>query len=85
MVKDLGSADETEHNRHSVLHSFRLAAVRLVTLMSTVAHQKSAKDLITWTLLIADNVRSYRTRVPGFGALHRLLTADLLQLAPGTA
>jgi hypothetical protein len=54
--------------------------------MSTaLAQQKSAKDLIagTWTLLIADNVRSDRTRVPAFGALHRFLDCGLV--APGTA
>jgi hypothetical protein len=55
-----------------MLHSFGLAVVGLIALLSAAqAQQKSAKDLITgtWTLLTADNVRSDRTRVPGFGAL----------------
>jgi hypothetical protein len=59
-------------HRRSMLHLCGLAVVGLVTLLSTAqAQQKSAKDLIagTWTLLIADNVRSDHTRVPGFGAL----------------
>jgi hypothetical protein len=59
-------------HRRSMLHLWGLAVVGLVTLLSTAqAQQKSAKDLIagTWTLLIADNVRSDRSRVPGFGAL----------------
>jgi hypothetical protein len=59
-------------HRRSVLHSCGLAVVGLVTLLSAAqAQQKSAKELIAgnWTLLIADNVRSDRTRVPGFGAL----------------
>jgi hypothetical protein len=59
-------------HRRSMLHSCGLAVVGLVTLMCTVqAQQKPAKDLIagTWTLLIADNVRSDRTTVPGFGVL----------------
>jgi hypothetical protein len=59
-------------HRRSMLHLCGLAVVGLVTLLCTAqAQQKSAKDLIagTWTLLIADNVRSDRTRVPGFGAL----------------
>jgi hypothetical protein len=59
-------------HRRSVLHSCGLAVVGLITLLNTApAQQKSAKELITgsWRLLIADNVRSDRNRVPGFGAL----------------
>lgn len=59
-------------HRHGMLHSCGLAIVGLVTLLSTAqAQQKSPEELIagTWTLLIADNVRSDHTRVPGFGAL----------------
>jgi hypothetical protein len=59
-------------HRRRMLHLCGLAVAGLVTLLSTAqAQQKSVKDLIagTWTLLIADNVRSDRTRVPGFGAL----------------
>jgi hypothetical protein len=59
-------------HRRSMLHSCGLAVIGLVTLMSTAqAQQKPAKDVIagTWTLLIADNVRSDRTTAPGFGVL----------------
>jgi hypothetical protein len=38
---------------------------------STVAQEKAAKELVvgTWTLSIADHVRSYGGKVPGFGPL----------------
>jgi hypothetical protein len=59
-------------HRRSMLYSSGLAVAGLVTLMSTAqAQQKSAKELIagSWKLLIADNIRSDRTAVPGFGVL----------------
>jgi hypothetical protein len=65
-------------DRRSILCSLGMGAAAFLVWQSGVAAQtgaqtgqKPAKDLIAgkWTLMIADNVRSDGTRVPGFGPL----------------
>jgi Lipocalin-like domain len=60
--------------RRSIFRFCGLVAAGLLALNSSAAaqtEQKPAKDLISgsWTLMIADNVRSDGNKVPGFGPL----------------
>src|SRR5258705_5894586 len=58
--------------RHSIIGFCGSLALGLLAMSNTtVAQEKSAKELIvgTWTLTIADHVRSDGGKVPGFGPL----------------